>query len=307
MLKTVKVRIPGTTANCGPGFDSVGIACTIYNSLELSVSEASGLTIEVSGEGAGAIPHSEKNIVWQAARVVFTQVGFVYGGIRIRMDNAIPLARGLGSSAAAIVGGLVAANAISGNQLTRQQLFELATEMEGHPDNVAPALFGGITLSTVAAGSEGSSQAHHLRFLPPAPLSMIVAVPDFTLSTRASRQVLPQTVSLQDAVFNVSRTAILIGALCKGEFQHLQYALEDKLHQPYRQKLVPGMPEVFQAALANGALGAAISGAGPCLIAFAVSRETAIGDAMVAAFGRHQIKAGYHVLSIDPDGAKIIN
>lgn len=307
MLNTVKVRVPGTTANCGPGFDAIGIACTIYNELELSVNNNEKLTIEIHGEGAQAIPTTERNIVWQAVKTVFQKVGYSCQGVKIVMDNRIPLARGLGSSAAAIVGGLVAANAICENQLTDQHLLDLATGIEGHPDNVAPALFGGIALSAVETLDKGIRRAHCLRFIPPSLLKMVVAVPDFTLSTKASRQVLPQSVPLQDAVFNVSRTAILIGALCQGKLEYLRYALDDRLHQPYRKKLIPGMDAVFKAAMDNGALGVALSGAGPCLIAFTETNVKRIGEGMLKAFAEHKITALYHELTIDADGAKIIS
>jgi homoserine kinase len=301
MSITVKVRVPGSTANCGPGFDSLGIACTIYNQMTLTLSERPGLSVEVAGEGRGAIPTDDRNIALRAVQMLLGQVKQYYPGISITMDNNIPLARGLGSSAAAIVAGLVAANAACGGRLDRQQLLALATELEGHPDNVAPALFGGITISTMYG-----ARPYSLRFLPPAPLTLVVAVPEFGLSTRAARQVLPKTVPFQDAVFNVSRSAMLVGALCQGEYDFLRYAFEDRLHQPYRARLIPGMAEVLQAAVGSGALGAVLSGAGPCLVAFTQNGPDAVGRAMVSAFARHQVKSGYLALNIDSDGAKVI-
>ncbi len=180
-------------------------------------------------------------------------------------------------------------------------MLALATALEGHPDNVAPAIYGGITISTIVGGAPQS-----LRFIPPAPLRLVVAVPEFGLSTRAARQVLPKTIPYADAVFNVSRVALLVGALCQGRFDLLGSAFEDRLHQPYREKLIPGMPDVLAAARAQGAIGAALSGAGPCLIAFAQQGAAAIGTAMVNAFARHGVKAAYRDLSIDNDGAKVI-
>lgn len=301
MSVSVKVRVPGTTANCGPGFDAVGIACTIYNDLELTLSEEGTLVIEIEGEGKDLIPTDETNVVWQVMQRVFEKVGKTYQGIHIKMNNQIPLSRGLGSSAAAIVAGLFAANVATGNTLSKDDLLDMATIVEGHPDNVAPAIFGGITTSVM----EGE-QAHYLRFVPPTKLSMVVAIPEFNLSTHAARQVLPETVPFKDAVFNISRTALVISALCQGEFQHLRYALEDKIHQPYREHLIPGMGQVFDTALAKGALGVALSGAGPCLIAFAQEKCDEIGSGMVEAFGKHQITARYVVLDIDTEGAKVI-
>lgn len=302
MSVTVKVRVPGTTANCGPGFDTVGIACTIYSDLELILSKKGNLTIEIDGAGKGCIPTDKNNIIYQAVQAVLDKVGASYQGIHLKLYNNIPLARGLGSSAAAIVGGLVAANAATGNVLTKQEIFTMATRIEGHPDNVAPAIFGGITISVMQG-----EQPSYLRFLPDKKLSMVVAIPAFNLSTHTARQVLPETITMKDAIFNISRVALLIGALCKGEFHHLQYALEDKLHQPYRQQLIPGMQQVFQAAVAKGAYGAALSGAGPCLIAFTESNCNEIGSAMVQSFADSGVKADYTILTIDTEGAKVID
>ncbi len=301
MAQTITVRIPGTTANCGPGFDTIGIACTIYNELSLTLGEPDGFSLAVTGEGADTIPANERNIACQAVRALLRKVGRTGPGIAIRMHNAIPLARGLGSSAAAIVGALVAANAATGDTLDKQELLAMATALEGHPDNVAPAIFGGITISSIVGGAPQS-----LRFIPPAPLRLVVAVPEFGLSTKAARQVLPKTIPFADAVFNVSRVALLVGALCQGRFDLLGSAFEDRLHQPYREKLIPGMTDVLAAARERGAIGAALSGAGPCLIAFARDNAAAIGAAMVNAFARHGVKAAYRDLGIDSDGAKVI-
>jgi homoserine kinase len=301
MSVTVKVRVPGTTANCGPGFDTVGIACTIYSDLELILNEKGTLMIEIDGEGKGCIPTDKNNIIYQAVQAVLDKVGKPYQGIYLKLYNKIPLARGLGSSAAAIVGGLIAANAATGNTLTKEEIFSMATMIEGHPDNVAPAIFGGITISVM----QGNKPAY-LRFMPEKMLSMVVAIPEFNLSTHTARKVLPETITIKDAVFNISRVALLIGALCKGEFHHLQFALEDKVHQPYRQQLIPGMQQVFHAAVAKGAYGAALSGAGPCLIAFTESNCDEIGVAMVQAFTENNVKAEYVILTIDAEGAKVI-
>jgi homoserine kinase len=301
MANTVKVRVPGTTANCGPGFDAVGIACTIYNDLELTVTQDTGISLEVTGEGEGAIPSDSSNVVIKAIKMVMDKTGQQYQGIKLKMMNQVPLARGLGSSAAAIVGGLVAANELTGNRLSETDLLDMATAIEGHPDNVAPAIFGGITVSIMDSG-----HAHYLRFLPPVDFSMVAVIPQFNLSTRAARKVLPPTVPFTDAVFNVSRTALLIGALATGELKLLLHALEDRLHQPYRQQLIPGMAQVLAAARQAGALGAALSGAGPCLLAYTAENSDEVGQAMVKAFEIHKVKAKYQVLQIDRQGAIIL-
>lgn len=300
-MSTITVRIPGTTANCGPGFDSIGMACSIYNYLTVEPMDGNKIVIEVEGEGRGLIPGPAHNIVVKAMQRVFEKTKFEPGGMKLKMKNSIPLARGLGSSAAAIVGGLVAANALAGSKLTTQELLELATEMEGHPDNVAPALLGGITVSFMAEG-----KAKSLRFLPAKPLTMVVAVPNFQLATKTARQVLPQTVEYGDALFNVSRAALLVGSLCTGNYENLSFALEDKLHQPYRKSLIPGFDAVVAAAQDAGALGAVLSGAGPCMIAFTQENAQKIGEAMVDAFRQEKIAACYHVLELDLQGAAIL-
>ena len=301
MVTTVKVRIPGTTANCGPGFDTIGMACTIYNDLELTLSRTGPVEIFVTGEGSNSLPKDERNIVLRAVRQVLVAVNSPCQGIRLVMHNNIPLSRGLGSSAAAIVGGLVAANAATGNMLSNDIILNMATAIEGHPDNVAPALYGGIAISVAT-----EKEVHCLHFAPIRSLAMIIAVPEFTLSTHKARSVLPVSVPLKDAIFNVSRTAMLVSALCSGKYDYLTCALDDRLHQPYREALIPGMKAVFAAASEAGALGSVISGAGPCLIAFAEKNGSAIGDAMVQAFAEHAVKAKYLLLQVDTAGTQII-
>lgn len=297
----VRVRVPATTANCGPGFDALGISCTLYNELELELTSNGQLLIEISGEGQDVIPVNEHNLAWQAIKLLFKTVQHKFTGARIAMQNNIPLARGLGSSAAAIVGALTAANALSGKRLDKQQLLMLATSLEGHPDNVAAAIYGGVAVSVIAEG-----EPRCLNFFPPAPLSLVVAIPEFRLATKMARQVLPATVPFKDAVFNVSRTALLIAALTQGQLDYLVYALDDRLHQPYRQQLIPGMDAVFTAGKTAGALGVTISGAGSCLMAYTERDPELIGQAMVTAFNKHNVQARYRVLNIDRDGAKII-
>lgn len=299
--KTIKVRVPGTTANCGPGFDSLGIACTIYNELELTLCTADSLSIEVYGEGAANIPCDARNIVWKSARLLLSKAGIRCRGARLKMYNNIPLSRGLGSSAAAIVAGLAAANAAIGGVFDKQAILEMATEIEGHPDNVAPAIFGGVTTSLMH-----DAKPETLSFLPGKMLKMVVAVPEFNLATKLARQALPLTVPFKDAVFNVSRAALLVSSLCTGDYSRLQYALSDCLHQPYRSSLVPGMDDVFAAANANGAFGATLSGAGPCLIAFADNNLAQIGQSMVDAFAKNSIVSKYIILDIDSQGVTIL-
>ena len=301
------VKVPGTSANCGPGFDCLGLATTIYNYLDLTLLRANKIIVESRGVGSENIPRGRRNLAWQAVRRLLQEVGREdeFKGAIIRMKNNVPISRGLGSSSTAIVAGLTAANEILGSPFDRHRLLKLATELEGHPDNVAPALFGGFTVSVMDKG-----EVQTFSFLPRIKLKLVVAVPEFELSTRLARKVLPKNVSLKDAVFNVSRASMLIAALVEGREEFLPLAFDDALHQPYRKKLVPGMSEVFTAARNAGALGAAISGAGSCLIAFTTAAsglENKIAAAMVDTFKAHDVKSSALILDVDKHGAQIIN
>ena len=302
-VKSVKVRVPGTSANCGPGFDCLGVACTIYNELELTLLEEERLDIEITGDGAENIPVDERNIVWRSIQKLLERAGKAqeYKGAVIRMNNGVPLSRGLGSSATAIVGGLKAANECLGNPFTNRDLLQMATEIEGHPDNVAPAIFGGFTISIVRNG-----KPECFSLMPKLPLKLVVTVPDFFLPTKAARAVLPAEVPMKDAVFNIGRAAMLTAALCKGNKSFLRSVFDDALHQPDRAKRIPGRYDEFKAARAAGALGASMSGAGPCLIAFTVENADAVGLAMRDAFARNNVKSEYHVFDIDGTGATVI-
>lgn len=305
-LNKVTVRVPGTSANCGPGFDCLGLAATIYNDLELTLLEEKSLTIEAHGDGAETIPTDEKNIIWKAARMVLDRSGNgnKFKGAILKMKNNIPMSRGLGSSAAAIVAGLTAANEIVNKPFSKREILKFATEIEGHPDNVAPAIYGGFTISTVDKG-----RVQTFSFLPKLRMKLIVAVPDFPLSTRIARQVLPKSVSMKDAVFNIGRASMLVAALMQGKERFLETAFDDALHQPYRKKLVPGMQEVFQAAKKAGALGVCLSGAGPCLIAFSETKkqiENNIAVEMVQAFKKNEVQANALILDLDTRGAYVI-
>ena len=268
--------------------------------------EEKTLQIEAHGDGAETIPTDEKNIVWKAARMVLERSGNgdKFKGAILKMKNNIPMSRGLGSSAAAIVAGLTAANEIIGKHFSKKEILKFATEIEGHPDNVAPAIYGGFTISTM-----DKFQVQTFSFLPKIRLKLIVAVPDFPLSTRIARQVLPKSVSIKDAVFNIGRASMLVAALMQGKENFLATAFDDAIHQPYRTKLVPGMQEVFQAAKKAGALGVCLSGAGPCLIAFSEVKkqiENNIAVEMVQAFKRNEVQANALILDLDTRGAYVL-
>ena len=304
MKKSVRVIVPATSANCGPGFDVLGAACNLYNEFTYELTER-GFELEVTGEGSGRLHASGKNLAFLAFFRLWNELtDRRYTGLKVTMHNRIPLSRGLGSSSTAIVAGLMAANYLTGSTLTRQQLVDYATEIEGHPDNVAPALLGGFTVSYMSHGKAAS-----LRFVPKKPLSFIAAVPAEPLSTARARQAIPDTVSQNDAFFNAGRSALFVSALLTGEYKFLPDALEDRLHQPYRMPLINGTQAVFKAAKNAGAYGAIISGAGSTLMAYAAADadSEAIGRAMQQAFEKAGQQAVYHVLKLDEEGARVID
>ena len=304
MKKSVRVIVPATSANCGPGFDVLGAACNLYNEFTYELTER-GFELEVTGEGSGRLHASGKNLAFLAFFRLWNELtDRRYTGLKVTMHNRIPLSRGLGSSSTAIVAGLMAANYLTGSTLTRRQLVDYATEIEGHPDNVAPALLGGFTVSYMSHGKAAS-----LRFVPKKPLSFIAAVPAEPLSTARARQAIPEMVSHKDAVFNAGRSALLVSALLTGEYKFLPDALEDRLHQPYRMPLINGTQAVFKAAKNAGAYGAIISGAGSTLMAYAAADadSEAIGRAMQQAFEKAGQQAVYHVLKLDEEGARVID
>ena len=296
--ETVRVRVPATTANCGPGFDALGIACNIYNELELTLFTSEILEISISGEGKQYLPTDDSNLIWHVIKDLLQKTNSSYKGAHIKMHNNIPLSHGLGSSAAAIVAGILAFNLAVGEPFSKDEMLKIATDVEGHPDNVAPAIFGGMTISL-----QDDDAVKTFSFIPQLPIKMIVAVPEFFLATKKARQVLPEKISVKDAAFNIAHASSLVAAMCTGNSDVLRYAFADKLHQPYRAPLIPGMYDVFAAASQAGALGAALSGAGPSLIAFTIGNENTVGEAMVKAFAEHSIDSHYLILDIDTQGA----
>ncbi|MGI6130030.1 MAG: homoserine kinase [bacterium] len=299
----VCIRVPGTSANLGPGFDALALALSIYNYVEVEAGPAVNLPlkIEVQGEGAADLAQDEKNLVFKALKNAFDYRGQAIPALSLRLVNNIPIARGLGSSAAAIVGGLVAANQLLNLPLEQEEMLELATKMEGHPDNVSAALLGGLVISCSA-----EDKTHYFKTQFPAGVKSVVAVPEFRVSTKEARDVLPKSLSREQAVFNLSRTALLTAGLLTNDLSVLSVALDDKLHQPYRSSLVPGMPAVFTAAKEAGALGVALSGAGPSVIAFTKDNALAIEAAMKRAFQDHGVEAQTIITTPTAQGAEVL-
>lgn len=291
----VRVTVPATTANLGPGYDCLGLALGLYTCVQFT--PAAHWCLVVEGEGADELPRGRENLVWRAACRLWQHVNFSPPAFRVKIINSIPVGRGLGSSAAAIVAGLVAANHIAGFLLDRSGLLQLAAELEGHPDNVAPALLGGLTVSAL---DRGKVEAVRLDF--PSHLRLVLCIPGFQLSTRRAREALPPTVGHSAAAFNVSRTALLLAALAQGRDDLLSLACQDRLHQPFRKQLVPGFDIAVQAAVDAGALACVLSGAGPSLLALVSGGDPhRVGKAMAAAFSA----ARYLVLAPDLTGARL--
>ncbi|MFC4776480.1 homoserine kinase [Paenibacillus sp. GCM10023252] len=257
----VIVKVPASTANLGPGFDSLGMALSLYAWIEMSVSDST--VIELYGDQMNGLPRDKTNLLYKVAQLVFEEAGVQVPELRIGMYSDIPLTRGLGSSASAIVGALTAANALIGSPLGSDRLFQIATSLEGHPDNVGASLFGGI----IVAAWDGE-RADYVKIEPHEQLETLVAVPAFQLATEQARHALPKQIAMADAVYNVGRSSLLVAALASGQLDLIGCAMRDRLHQPYRAALIPGMTAILSEAADHGALGAALSGAGPTLITF---------------------------------------
>lgn len=259
--RRVIVKVPASTANLGPGFDTLGMALSLYSWIEMSAAEKT--TFRLYGDQMQGIPTDKSNLIYKVAQLVFEEAGVVVPELDVAMYSDIPLTRGMGSSASAIIGALVAANALISSPLTDDKLFQIATKLEGHPDNVGASLFGGIVVS-----AWDGERADYVRLEPHPKLETLVAIPAFQLSTEKARHALPTQISMADAVFNVGRSSLLVAALASGELGLIRHAMRDRLHQPYRAALIPGMTAILESAADYGALGAALSGAGPTLIAF---------------------------------------
>lgn len=297
-MSMVRVQVPASTANMGPGFDCLGMALQLYNSVEMATATA-GLHIDVQGEGAPDMPRDENNLVYIAAMKVFKQVGFSRCGLRIKLINNIPVSRGLGSSTAAIIGGIIAANIISGGRLNQRDILNLACSLEGHPDNVTAALCGGIVVAVPVDGD-----IKYIKIEAPKKIKAVVAIPEFNLATKTSREALPQQVSFQDAAFNLGRVALLVAALKEGDMGLLSIAMEDRLHQPYRSSLIPGMKKVMAAAKLAGARGVSLSGAGPTMVALTDENHEHVARVMKDTFRQNGVMAKALVLSPAQVGAR---
>ena len=300
----IHVKVPATTANLGPGFDAIGLALNLWNEAEFSPASDGKINITVEGEGVGKIPLDEKNSIAEAAMLIYEKTGKPFTGLQISCFNRVPLGSGLGSSSAAMLTGMLGANGLLGSPLSDEEILKLAIETEGHPDNVAPAMLGGLVASIV----------HDERVLSiklPAranrsPIHVTIVLPDFDFPTHQARAILPQEVQRKDAIFNISRSIMVTEALRTGDLNLLGNAMEDRLHQPYRLPLIPGAQNALDAARAAGAAAVALSGAGPSLIAFSSKQDPKIGLAMQKAYAKAGLSSRIFELEPSTEGAEVM-
>lgn len=265
----IKVTVPATSANLGSGFDSLGLALTMYNTIYLE--EYDG--IDIASLDEVKVPTDESNLIYSSAKRIYEILDKPFKGLKIRQKNDIPMARGLGSSSACLVGGLMGANALLGNALTKDELINLSAAIEGHPDNTTPAILGGLVTCAVDHGKVYSVSVPvdgHAKF--------VALIPPETLKTSHARSVLPQTVSRENSVFNLSRAALMTASLFSGRLENLKIATDDMLHQPFRMGLIKGADTAFRVAYETGAYGVYISGAGSTVMAIVDEKDDTFAE-----------------------------
>lgn len=297
----IRVSAPATSANLGPGFDCLAVALDLHNTVEVAAGEwGSGLRIDVQGEGSDTVARDASNLVAVAMQRLASSHGLVLPrDLHLRLDNRIPLGRGLGSSAAAIAGGLLAAALLLGRPASPEALLRVALGLESHPDNVVAALWGGFTIG-VLDGPEAVVR----RVNPPSDLLAVLLVPDAFVSTALSRGVLPAQVDRGDAIYNASRSALFVADLLEGRFEGLRVAMQDRLHQPQRAASFRYLEAAIEAALAAGAHGAALSGSGSSVLAL-VPRKAApsVAAAFRAVAARYELRANTPIYALSARGA----
>ncbi len=296
----MKFRIPATSANIGSGFDALGIALSMYNEVEIEESDR----LEITSLDDVEVPTDEDNLIYRSACRLYEECGRpLPEGFRIAQSNVIPMTRGLGSSSACVAAGLLGANYLLGKPLGREELVNIACSIEGHPDNTTPALLGGLTSAAVENGKVYAVTLHvadKFRFA--------AFIPDFELKTSVARSILPQTVSREDAVYNLSRSALMAGSLATGNVENLRIAVQDRLHQPYRLGLIPGAEGIFRLTYEYGSYATYISGAGPTVMSIISRRyEEEFESEMTRELERRGLGNWRMViLDVDSRGAKLL-
>ena len=310
----ISVKVPATTANIGPGFDCLGMALPMYNTItiEETVLPGTGVEINVMSDGDSIdqlsldqVPTDENSIVYKAVELLYNSIGQTPSELKINIQSNIPVARGLGSSASVIVGGLVAANELLGKPADFDVLLSIATEVEGHPDNITPAIVGGLVISS----QEDDGSVVYSRLNWPDEWKITVCVPDFELSTDIARSVLPEEVPMKDAIFNTKRMAMFVDAVYKKDSNLMKLALQDRLHQPYRMKLVPGLDNIMDNLRHfDNVLGVVLSGAGSSILVISEKNNIdKIHDVVRDTWANQNIKCTIKTLSVENKGAQIIS
>ena len=299
------VRLPASTSNLGPGFDCFGLALKLYLTVNATAVPESSEPCRVTTTGAKeneALPRNAINLIYRAMTFAARREEFELPPVDLAVHNEIPLASGLGSSAAAIVAGIKLAGLITERELSNQVIQNYATEFEGHPDNIAAALYGGFSASCIS--NDGSVVS--TRFEWPSHIRVIVVSPHSQLPTHVARAALPRTISRVDAVHNLQRTALFISALAQQRYDLLWEATRDRLHQPQREALVPGLAEALALPRMQGLLGIALSGAGPSIVALVDDNDEEIGARIASCFSKRQIESTVRTLETDNDGCRVI-
>jgi len=299
----IKVRVPATTANLGSGFDCLGMALSLYLDIKMEKIKK-GLVFKAEGEGSDIISKGKDNLIYKAACLAMEKAGLnpAENGIKISIKNEIPIARGLGSSASAIIGGILGASRLFDINLSKEEILQLAYLLENHLDNIVPALIGGFTISY----KDSNDKIKWVKLDIPHDLRAVVGIPSFTLSTAEMRKVLPKQVSLQDAVDNLSKSALLVNALQQSKWDLIPEAMQDRLHQPFRMPFIKGAKNIFSEVQKTGIAGVALSGSGPTIISLVKEgAENEIIKIMRKTFSQAEVKSQIKILDPDTDGAKI--
>ena len=302
-MTTIEVRAPATTANLGPGYDCLGMALDLWNRLTVTTLDAdSASSVSVAGEGAGELEEDTANLTYRAMEFLFKEADSALPPVALQCENSIPLSRGMGSSAAAISSGLVAANALLDNPFNRNDLLEMAATIEGHPDNVAAAVHGGLQLVVM-----DGDQLYTAPIAVPPDLEAVLFIPERRIATVDARRVLPEKVSMADAVYNMSRAALLVAGMQSNRPEYLDIATQDRLHQPYRQTIFPPMKVIFAAARAAGASGVFLSGSGSTILAFARDRAMTVAYEMFDAARLAGVEGRVEVTQPTDRGAHVVS
>ena len=293
---TVTIRVPATTSSLGPGFDTLGLALKLHN--QISLRETDEPAIE-RADAAKTTPAAVA-ITREAAAAYFARSKVKPHGALVEVKGEVPIAAGLGSSVTVRLGVVYGLNEINSRPLSDHEMLDLISELEGHPDNCAPALFGGFVVSGIIDGT-----IRYRRFNVPGTLKFVVAIPEFEVSTEKARAILPKQVPLGDAVENLKRVALITSIFATGDYALLRGLFEDKLHQPYRKKLIPMLDEVIAAGVEAGALAGWLSGSGSSIMCLTEQKEKAVAEAMAGIFAGQRIRCETHILTADNDGTRV--